>query len=326
MKHHLEIGSVTYLAGTRSELLAFVRAEGVAKVAQEGGIDLTTLDTRALEVLYEVGEWDGENRNAPGVRRLLGMIRGGDVPYLIIRRRESDGVSYPSGIELGDERLNFMFKEAFDGMCWGVALGPTIRRRLKLEYAGYFLVNSLWDESRRRGADFRDRLSDSFSELIRTSYVPWVTGMFGDNNLNGLVQGYMSECLLVDLPGINAPPCSVTSHDDGEEGFLKVSDLLEKHGFRVRRGDRRVRRPTPDHMRQLIQQWEWITGSDTPLLALIPDGETFRSASHDDSTIDLYSVVFVLCDWNTGNEVFRRIREVFNGASAGRSMIPVGDP
>lgn len=326
MEYHLEIGSVTYLASVRSELLAFVKADGVAEVAQEGGLDFTTLNAVALEVLYEVGEWSMGRRGTPGVQRLLGMVRGGDVPYLIIWRRESDGVSYPSGIELGGERLNFMFKEAFDVMCWGVALGPTIRRRLKFEYAGYFLVNSLWNESRRRGADFRDRLPASFSELVRSCYVPWVTGMFGDNNLNGLVQGYVSECLLVDLPGVSAPPCIVTSHDDGEEGFLKVSALLEGRGFRVRRGGRRVRRPTPDHMHQLIQQWEWITGSDTPLLALIPDGETFRSTSPDDSTIDLYSGVFVLCDWDAGNEVFCRIREVFGGASAGRAMTPVGDP
>lgn len=68
-------GDATYLGTSLSEVAGLI--------AQDGDFDFTSLDSRKLEQLYAAGGWHRSSRaRLPGIERLRGLIKAGELPYV----------------------------------------------------------------------------------------------------------------------------------------------------------------------------------------------------------------------------------------------------
>lgn len=290
----LDLSGATYLSHTREGFIELLGDENVYAVSWDGGFDFAAVSQEVLEVLYEAGGWN-RMRHPPGVRRLLERITRGELPYLVIWRYLEDGTHLPVGMEFGDQRFELAGSTKF------------YSGKLGLKFSGYKLCTEVW--GRRDIYMDRERLPESFRELIRTSYVPWVTSMFGDEH----PESNWSDTLYVSVPGADGVTCRVTA--DGRAPLRAFAETLRGVGFAAELGDGTMF-PEGAMLRRISRQWEWIVGTSSPVLALVPEAGTFRMLRAEEaSEAKTSDMVFVVCCGDEDGPVFRRIREVFDVAA-----------
>lgn len=293
----LDLSGATYLSYTREGFIELLGDENVHAVSWDGGFDFAAVSQEVLEVLYEAGGWN-RMRHQPGVRRLLESITRGELPYLVIWRRLEDGTPIPVGMEFGDQRFELTGSTKF------------YSGKLGLMFSSYKLCTEVWD--RRDIYMDRDRLPESFRELVRTSYVPWVTSMFGDEHHP---ESNWSDTLYASVLGADGATCRVIA---SERAPLRAfAETLRGVGFAADLGDGTMF-PQAAMLRRISRQWEWIVGTSSPVLALVPEAGTFRMLQPETSSEARASdMVFVVCCGDEDVPVFRRIREVFDVAAPG---------
>lgn len=270
----LEVSGATYLSNTRDGLIELLGDENVHAVSWDGGFDFSAVSQEVREALYEAGSWN-RMRHPPGVQRLLGSITRGELPYLVIWRRLVDGTHLPVGMEFGDQRFELDGSTKF------------YSGKLGLRFGGYKLCTEVWD--RRDIYTDRERLPGSFRELVRTCYVPWVTGMFGKEH----PESNWSDTLYASAPGVDGSTCRVIA---SERAPLRAfAETLRGVGFSAELGDGTMM-PHAAMLRRISRQWEWITGTSSPVLAFVPEAGTFRLLRAEEAseakTSDMIFVVY----------------------------------